>query len=223
MRPFLAEGVLEAGVDEVGRGALAGPVVAAAVIWDPDLTVDVDPYVGRIRDSKLVSKNSRSEVSDYIKEHAIAWSVCFIEPNEIDRVNILNATMQAMRGALDGLEVDVDHVLVDGNVFHGYVSETTGLIPFTCVEKGDNLYTSIAAASIIAKKHRDDYMRTVLAPVHPGYDWENNVGYGSVRHMNALDELGVTAHHRTSFAPVKRALQRQDKLSRRSELRDGSD
>lgn len=201
--PFYEAGSLEAGVDEAGRGALAGPVVAAAVVWSGERT---DGPATRIRDSKRLSRLQREALRGFIEDEAIAWSVCSVPPDEIDQLNIFGATMKAMRGALDGLDVDVERVLVDGPAFRGYTSPATGeLVPYTCIEGGDDLYLSIAAASILAKTHRDEHMRTALAPQHPGYGWAANVGYGSAEHMEALARLGPTPHHRESFAPVRRA------------------
>lgn len=204
---FMTPGDVEAGVDEAGRGALAGPVVAAAVVWNPELTGDACPTVRRIRDSKRLSRAQREALRGFIQDEAVAWSVCAVDPSDIDRLNILVATMKAMRGALDGLDVDVDRILVDGPHFHGYVSPSASarLVPFTCIEGGDDKYVSIAAASILAKTHRDQHVVRVLAPMHPEYGWESNVGYGSAHHMEALRRLGPTQHHRASYAPVRAA------------------
>lgn len=196
-------GGVEAGVDEAGRGALAGPVVAAAVVWNPELT---GGQAARIRDSKRLTRLQREALRGFVEDEAVAWSVCSVPPAEIDRLNIWGATMRAMRGALDGLDVDLDRVLVDGPCFAGYASPSTGeLVPYTCIEGGDDAFLSIAAASVLAKTHRDEHVRAVLAPSHPGYGWDRNVGYGSEEHMRALRELGPTRHHRASFRPVAAA------------------
>lgn len=203
---FYEEGSVEAGLDEAGRGALAGPVVAAAVVWNPELSPAACPTTRRIRDSKRLSRKQREALRCFIEDEAVAWSVCSVPPREVDRINVLGATMQAMRGALDGLDVDVDRLLVDGPHFHGYVSPSTlEMVPYTCIEGGDDKFVAIAAASILAKTTRDQYVREVLAPAHPGYGWDHNMCYGSAEHMDALARIGVTPHHRMSYAPVRAA------------------
>ena len=198
---FLDPAELEAGVDEAGRGALAGPVVAAAVVWNAEVT---GGPAARIRDSKRLTRLQREALRPYIEDEAVAWSVCFVPPEDVDRLNVWGATMAAMRGALDGLDVDVDRVLVDGPHFAGYASRRTGeLVPYTCIEGGDDAVLSIAAASVLAKTHRDAHVRAALAPAHPGYGWEGNVGYGSAEHVRAIRELGLTPHHRHSFGPCR--------------------
>lgn len=182
-----SEDVLYASLDEVGRGCLAGPVVAAAVIWKPG------PCDDMINDSKKLSKKQRLEMAEYIKDNAIDYAVVFIDNSEIDRINILNATMKAMHLCLDELDVDFDRVLVDGNYFRQYKNK-----PYTTVVKGDGKYVSIAAASILAKVARDNYMAE-MAREYTGYGWETNVGYGSSGHVAAIREHGVTPLHRMSF------------------------
>lgn len=202
-------------MDEAGRGALAGPVVAAAVVWNPELAPAACPVARRIRDSKRLSRAQREVLRGFIEDEAVAWAVCSIEPAEVDRLNILGATMKAMRGALDGLDVDVDRILVDGPQFHGYVSpKTREFVPYTCVEGGDDKFLSIAAASILAKTTRDLHMREVLAPAYPQYAWADNVGYGSAAHMDALARVGISPHHRMSYAPVRAAAERERERER---------
>ena len=204
LRRCMREGRLEAGVDEAGRGALMGPVVAAAVVWDPGLE---HPWVERIRDSKRLSARRRAELREFIEENAVAWGVQFVDAKRIDKVNILNATYEAMHGALDGLDVDVEALLVDGDRFKPYISPRpdTGFVPHACVVDGDNAFVSIAAASILAKTHRDEYVTRVLHPQHPEWGWDRNMGYGSAHHMAQLRSLGPTPHHRMSYAPVAAA------------------
>lgn len=182
-----SEDVLYASLDEVGRGCLAGPVVAAAVIWKPG------PCDDMINDSKKLNKKQRLELAEYIKDNAIDYAVVFIDNSEIDRINILNATMKAMHMCLDELDVDFDRVLVDGNYFRQYKNK-----PHTTVVKGDGKYVSIAAASILAKVARDNYM-IEKAREYTVYGWETNVGYGSSGHVAAIRQHGVTPLHRMSF------------------------
>ena len=197
---------LEAGIDEAGRGSLAGPVAAAAVVWNPDV-ISMDPVLlNLVRDSKKLSPAQRERARVFVEEHALAFAVCFIHPQEIDRINILNATYSAMHGAIDNLGVEVDHLLVDGDRFKIYLSPTTGeFVPHSSIIEGDNKYMSIAAASILAKTHRDRYMCDVLHPRFPQYAWDRNKGYGSTVHMEALRSLGPTSEHRMSYAPVRTA------------------
>ena len=185
---------LEAGVDEAGRGALAGPVVAAAVVWHPDVDAR------NIRDSKRLSAKMRAELRTYIEHHAIAYSVAFIPNTRIDEVNIYQATFDAMHNALDGLGVEVDRILVDGSSFRPY-----GTSPqcHVCIEGGDDKYVSIGAASILAKEHRDEYMSRVAATEFPTYGWDVNKGYGTQKHIDAIQEYGVTRLHRKTFRKVK--------------------
>lgn len=178
---------LYASLDEVGRGCLAGPVMAAAVIWKPGVCDDL------INDSKKLSKRERIEMAEYIKDNAIDYSIAFVDNKEIDEINILNATMKAMHVCLDELDVDFDEILVDGNYFRSYKGK-----PHTTVVKGDATYVSIAAASILAKVARDNYM-VEISREYPVYGWESNVGYGSVSHVEAIKKHGVTPLHRMSF------------------------
>lgn len=193
---------LEAGIDEAGRGALAGPVVAAAVVWNPELS-PLDVLDGHlIRDSKKLSRAQRERARVAVTEHALAWCVCEVGAAEIDGTNILRATMAAMRGAVRGLGLELDLLLVDGDRFARPVSEP--MPPHVCVVRGDDTYLSIAAASVLAKTHRDALMRAQHA-AHPEYGWERNVGYGTAAHMAALARGGPCRLHRMSFAPCTSA------------------
>lgn len=209
LRLCAEEGRVEAGVDEAGRGSLAGPVVAGAVVWNPEVCdPEVHPELRLVRDSKRLTPSQRERARAFVERHALGYSVCFVDNGEIDRVNILRATHKAMHGALDGLPPAVvpEFLLVDGDRFPVYMSPRTGdFVPHTCVVEGDNAFVSIAAASILAKTHRDRYMREVLHPSHPGFGWDRNMGYGARVHMDALMTLGPTAWHRKTFAPVRRA------------------
>ncbi len=177
----------EAGCDEAGRGCLAGPVTAAAVIFDSN-------YKNKwINDSKKLKERDRNELRIEIEQAALSWAVAFVSPKIIDKINILNASIMAMHQALDGLEVVPDFILVDGNRFKPYNN-----IPFETIIKGDGKYMSIAAASILAKTHRDAYM-TNLHREFPEYDWLKNKGYPTKKHREAIAKYGVTIHHRRSF------------------------
>lgn len=178
---------IEAGLDEVGRGCLAGPVVAAAVILPKDFTNDL------MNDSKKLSVKNRESLVEVIKEHAISWAVAEVSHEKIDEINILNASFLAMHIALEQLKKQPELLLVDGNRFKPYQS-----IPYECIVKGDGKFLSIAAASILAKSYRDDLMAE-LAVEYPGYDWEKNVGYPTKKHREGIKNIGVSPYHRKSF------------------------
>ncbi|MFM7663323.1 MAG: ribonuclease HII [Bacteroidota bacterium] len=184
---------LEAGCDEAGRGCLAGPVVAAAVILSK-------PIAG-LNDSKKLSKRRREQLKIQIEAEALAFSISFVNPSRIDELNILNASIEAMHIALSGLEVHPAHILVDGNRFKPFSN-----IPHTCVIGGDGIYQSIAAASVLAKTYRDEYM-TKLDEEFPLYGWKKNMGYPTQKHEEAIYTNGVSIHHRTSFGIVKTLTQ----------------
>lgn len=181
------EGLIEAGCDEAGRGCLAGSVYAAAVIFPPDY-VNAD-----LNDSKQLTERKRNELREVIKRDAVAWAVGIVTPEEIDRINILNASFLAMHRALDQLDVRPEAVIVDGNRFKKYRD-----LPHATIVKGDGKYLSIAAASILAKTFRDDYMAE-LALKHPQYDWKSNKGYPTRKHREAIKSFGITPFHRKSY------------------------
>lgn len=181
------EGLVEVGCDEAGRGCLAGSVYAAAVILPPDYQNEL------LNDSKKLSAKKRYTLRTEIERDAIAWAVGVVTPEEIDKINILNASFLAMHRALDQLKVRPEAVIVDGNRFKPYQE-----LPFTTIVKGDGKYLSIAAASILAKTYRDDYMQA-LAKEYPQYDWQSNMGYPTKKHRQAISEHGVTPYHRKSF------------------------
>ena len=181
------EGLVEVGCDEAGRGCLAGSVYAAAVILPPDYENEL------LNDSKKLSAKKRYTLRAEIERDAVAWAVGVVTPEEIDKINILNASFLAMHRALDQLKVRPEAVIVDGNRFKPYQE-----LPFTTIVKGDGKYLSIAAASILAKTYRDDYMQ-VLAKEYPQYDWQSNMGYPTEKHRQAISEHGVTPYHRKSF------------------------
>lgn len=178
---------LEAGCDEAGRGCLAGSVFAAAVIFPADY------HNADLNDSKQLSARRRYALREIIERDATAWAVGIVTPEEIDRINILNASILAMHRALDKLAVRPQAVIVDGNRFKPY-----GTLPYTTIVKGDGKYLSIAAASILAKTFRDDYMDE-LDQKYPQYDWKSNKGYPTRKHREAISRYGTTPYHRMSF------------------------
>ena len=188
-------GRLEAGCDEAGRGCLAGPVFAAAVILPDDFRCD------GLNDSKQLSEKERAALRIIIEENALSYAVGICSPAEIDEINILWASLKAMHKALDKLSVLPEHVLVDGNRFRPF-----GSIPYTCVVKGDAKYRSIAAASILAKTYRDEYMQH-LHETYPVYDWSRNKGYPTKVHRDAIAQFGITPHHRKSFRLTEQQLE----------------
>ena len=212
--PFMKEGLIEAGCDEAGRGCLCGPVACAAVILPPDFDCP------ELNDSKQLSENARDALRPIIEDEALAWSVVMVDADEIDRINILRASITGMQRALDRLKWQrifpspypnrgeitggeraiPEHILVDGNRFSNYKG-----IPYTTVVHGDATYASIAAASILAKTYRDALMRR-LAEEYPGYGWESNMGYPTSKHRKAITELGLTPYHRRSFKPCQPTL-----------------
>jgi ribonuclease HII len=197
LKGYHTKGVIEAGCDEAGRGCLAGPVVAAAVILPANFKHSL------LNDSKQMSDKQRKELRPYIEENAIAWAVGIVSPQEIDEINILNASFLAMHRALDQLKVKFSEILVDGNRFkkyHDYIHH--------CIIKGDGKYKSIAAASVLAKTYRDDIMDD-LHLQFPDYAWEKNKGYPTVAHRTAIKEKGTTPHHRMSFTLLPEQLKLQ--------------
>ena len=183
----LYKDLLEAGIDEAGRGCYAGPVVAAAVILPKDF------HHPLLNDSKLLSEKQRDILRPVIEKESIAFAVAFIDNNEIDRINILQATYNAMHLAINDLKVIPEILLIDGNRFKPYQK-----IKHQCIIKGDAKYTSIAAASILAKTYRDEFMKK-LHPDFPYYGWEKNKGYGTAFHRLAIAQYGLCDHHRKSF------------------------
>ena len=183
----LHKDLLEAGCDEAGRGCLAGAVYAASVILPSDYRNDL------LNDSKQLTERQRYALREVIKRDALAWAVGVVLPDEIDKINILNASFLAMHRAIDQLIIRPQHLLIDGNRFKPYPN-----VPHTVVVKGDGKYLSIAAASILAKTYRDDYMNR-LHEEFPMYDWKNNKGYPTKTHREAIRLYGVTSYHRKSF------------------------
>lgn len=186
---FLHEGRVEAGCDEAGRGCLAGPVFAAAVILPAGFENDM------LNDSKKLTEKQRYALRPLIEEQALAYAVGIVDNNEIDRINILNASFLAMHRAIDQLILKPDHLLIDGNRFKAYPN-----ISHTCIVEGDGKFLSIAAASILAKTYRDDYM-DILHQEYPQYGWLTNKGYPTLYHRKAICESGICSYHRKTFGP----------------------
>ena len=190
------EGKVEAGCDEAGRGCLAGSVYAAAVILPEGYQNEL------LNDSKQLSEKKRYELRDIIERDAVAWAVGIVTPEEIDKINILNAYILAMHRALDQLKVRPEAIIVDGNRFKPYYPSPSPLhpspLPHTTIVKGDGKYMAIAAASILAKTYRDDYMNQ-LAEEYPQYDWRSNKGYPTKKHREAIRQYGTTPYHRMSY------------------------
>lgn len=185
--PYLHPDLIEAGCDEAGRGCLAGAVYAAAVILPKDYQ---NP---RLNDSKQLTEKQRYALRQEVERDALAWAVGVVSPEEIDQINILNASILAMHRAVEGLKRRPEHLLIDGNRFKPFQE-----IPYTTVVKGDGKYLAIAAASILAKTYRDDYMNA-LATEYPAYDWQSNKGYPTAKHRAAIASHGITPYHRKSF------------------------
>lgn len=192
--PFLQDGRIEAGCDEAGRGCLAGPVFAAAVILSDQFNHPL------LNDSKQLTEHQRNTLRPIIEQEALAWCVGVVTATEIDEINILNASILAMHRALDGLGIRPEAILVDGNRFKPYHD-----IPSTCIVKGDATYRSIAAASILAKTHRDEFMDRIAAE-YPQYAWDKNKGYPTKAHRQAIEQTGPSPYHRMSFRLIDRQL-----------------
>ena len=193
--PYLNENLIEAGCDEAGRGCLAGAVYAAAVILPGDFKNEL------LNDSKQLTEKQRYALREVIQREAVAWAIGVVSPEEIDEINILRASFLAMHRAVDQLAVRPQHLLIDGNRFNKYPG-----IPHTTIVKGDGKYLSIAAASILAKTYRDDYMDR-LAEEFPQYSWKENKGYPTKAHREAIRQYGITPYHRKSFQLLPQQLE----------------
>ena len=195
LKRYHTKGILEAGCDEAGRGCLAGPVVAAAVILDPKYRID------GLDDSKKLTERKREALRPIIESKALAWAVGLVDHKGIDKINILNASFLAMHRALDELDIRPDELLIDGNRFKTYKD-----IPHHCMIKGDGRFLSIAAASILAKTHRDEIMAE-LHHRYPNYHWDRNKGYPTKAHRQGIREFGACPLHRTSFRLLPEVLE----------------
>lgn len=187
LKAFHSKGLTEAGCDEAGRGCLAGPVVASAVILPTNFRHKL------LNDSKQLTHKQRQILEPIIKEKALSWAIGIVSPQEIDEINILNASFLAMHRAIDKLERNIDLLLIDGNRFKTYKD-----IKHLCIVKGDSKYASIAAASVLAKNYRDELMLN-LDSNFPQYDWKNNKGYPTSKHREAIRQIGACKHHRKSY------------------------
>ena len=195
LKSYLNKDLIEAGCDEAGRRCLAGSVFAAAVILPKDYTNE------ELNDSKKLSETMRYKLRETIERDALAWAIGIVTPEEIDKINILNASILAMHRALDKLKLRPENIIVDGNRFKPYNNT-----PYTTIVKGDGKYLSIAAASILAKTYRDDYMNK-LADEYPQYDWLSNKGYPTKKHRDAIARYGTTPYHRMSFRLLNQELE----------------
>lgn len=196
---YSQEEIIEAGLDEAGRGCLAGPVFAAAVIWPRELDPEIEHP--KLNDSKKLSKKKREYLRNYIEENAIDYAVASCDQHEIDEINILKASHLAMHRAIKKLNIEPELLLVDGNMFTNYLKNDGEIIEHQCIIKGDGKYASISAASILAKTYHDDYIEDLLekTPDLDKYGWKTNMCYGTKQHMDAIKKYGTTIHHRKSF------------------------
>ena len=192
---FFKDNTIEAGCDEAGRGCLAGPVFAAAVILPPDFDSDL------LNDSKILTEKQRFELRPVIEKEALAWAIEAVSNEEIDEVNILNASFLAMNRAVKKLKIRPGHLLIDGNRFRPQND-----IPFTCMIKGDGRFFSIAAASVLAKTYRDDFMEMIHSEF-PVYDWKKNKGYPTLKHREAIRKYGISKYHRKTFRLLNEQLE----------------
>jgi ribonuclease HII len=194
---------LVAGIDEVARGCLAGPVYSAAVIWPNDFDENEEKI--ELRDSKKLSRKRRNYLKDYIEEMAIDFSVASVTNEIVDDINILNATFKSMHKAIDNLNVVPDELLVDGKMFEPYFTNENELIPHKCIIGGDDKFQNISAASILAKVYHDNYIDELVEdnPELKVYNWQSNMCYGTAEHLNAIREHGISKYHRKTFGICK--------------------
>ena len=203
LKNYYRENFLEVGVDEVGRGCLCGPVVASAVIWDPSV-IQEKGFI--IKDSKKLSERKRYILKDFILENAIDTSVMSIDNKRIDDINIYHASHEAMHKAIRKLDIEPELILVDGNHFPHYMNNQDEYLEHKCIPGGDDIYCSIAAASILAKCHRDTWINDICLEypeLEELYKWKSNKGYGTKKHMEGINEYGITEWHRLSFKPCQ--------------------
>jgi ribonuclease HII len=201
---YFEKNKIELGIDEAGRGCLFGPVVIGSVIW---LDEDPNPNL-EIKDSKKCSLIKRKELREYIEDNSILFNVKFLDNDYIDKYNILESTLNGMHRCVDNIiqNINIDTILVDGNKFHPYFDDNDNHIPHVCIINGDNTYKSIAAASILAKEYRDEYILNLVKenPILEKYDIHNNKGYGTKKHLDAIKKYGLTKWHRKTFGICKK-------------------
>lgn len=205
LKAFCIEDVIEAGCDEAGRGPLVGSVFAAAVIFDPQLLGKEEhrKWLEMLNDSKQLTEKERLTLRPLIEQYAMAWAVVEVTAEEIDQINILKASILGMQRALDRLTIRPEHIIVDGNKWKPYIPEGEVMeIPARTVVKGDGKYLSIAAASVLAKTYRDEYMLR-LHEQYPQYHWDTNMGYPTKAHYEAIRQYGITPYHRKTFKLIK--------------------
>ena len=202
LKLYHTKGAIEVGIDEAGRGCLMGRVYAGAVILPNEFS---DEIYKQIRDSKKLTEKKRYYLKDYIEENAISFGIGFVDEKYIDTHNIYNATMKAMHLALDNLNIRVDRLLVDGNKFKPYYDNYDNYPSYSCIINGDSEYLSIASASILAKCYHDLYIKDLVTTdqIDDKYNWLNNKGYGTKKHLDAINEFGITEYHRKSFKPCQ--------------------
>ena len=203
LKLFYDDTLIEAGIDEAGRGCLSGRVYVGAVILPKEIEGEM---YKQIKDSKKLSKKKRKILRKYIERIALSYSVAYSEAEEIDQLNILEATLQTMHRAVDGLSIEPEQILVDGTQFHNYISKKGNFIPHELIKGGDNLYYSIAAASILAKVYHDEYVEELCIndpQLDEKYGWKNNMCYGTKIHMNGIKTYGISKYHRLSFKPCR--------------------
>jgi len=196
--------IIEVGIDEAGRGCLSGRVYVAGVIFAKNLPI-INNRFSEIKDSKKLSRKKRADLRKYIEENALAYSVNYSEPNEIDHINILNATLKTMHKVVDSLKIQPNLILVDGNRWNIYTNKEGDVIPHQLIKGGDNRYYSIAAASILAKEYHDEYVRKLceINEDYIKYDWLNNMCYGTKKHIDAIKKYGICKYHRKTFGICK--------------------
>ena len=206
---FYEKNKIELGIDEAGRGCLFGPVVIGSVIW---LDEDPEPNL-EIKDSKKCSLKKRKELREYIEDNSILFSVKFLDNDYIDKYNILESTLNGMHKCVDSIvqNINIDTILVDGNKFNPYFDDNDNHIPHVCVIGGDDVYKSIASASILAKEYRDEYILNLVKenPILEKYDIHNNKGYGTKKHLDAIKKYGLTKWHRKTFGICKKYSKNQ--------------
>jgi len=203
--PYQYEDNIELGIDEAGRGCLFGRVYIAGVILPNNILELVDEEDIVIKDSKKMSKKNKIRAKKFIEKHAIDYNVVYKENNYIDQYNIFASTMEGMHDVVDNITIKPDKILVDGNSFRKYYDNDGNIIEHECIVEGDNKYMSIAAASILAKTYKDEYIQNIVNeyPDYKKYDLENNSGYGTANHLEAIKLYGITPHHRKTFGPCK--------------------